>query len=97
MRTLSGSLNLAETHYGSSHSFDIVELSAGFLSFPPDDWLRLIEQVQSHGLIPKSELGIQFGAGGDTDIAQLESTGTSDHLKASALEINFWMLAWSVS
>ncbi|KAF8452300.1 sulfonate biosynthesis enzyme [Boletus edulis BED1] len=61
--------------------FDVIELSAGFLSFPPDDWLRLIEKVQSHGLTPKPELGIQFGAGGDTDVAQLESTGTSDPSK----------------
>lgn len=60
------------------HSFDVIELSAGFLSFPPDDWLRWIEKVRSHGLAPKLELGIQFGAGGDTDVAQLESTGTSN-------------------
>ena len=64
-----------------SHSFDVIELSAGFLSFPPDDWLRLIEKVQGHGLIPKPELGIQFGAGGDTDVAQLELTDTSDPSK----------------
>ena len=97
MRTLSGSLNSAETHYGSSHSFDIVELSAGFLSFPPDDWLRLIEQVQSHGLIPKPELGIQFGAGGDMDIAQLESTGTSDPSKSISLGKKFLDASMGVS
>ena len=37
--------------------------------------------MQSHGLTPKPELGIQFGAGGDTDVVQLESTGTSDPSK----------------
>ncbi|OBT69543.1 hypothetical protein VE03_01095 [Pseudogymnoascus sp. 23342-1-I1] len=59
-------------------SFDVVELSSGFLSFPPDDWLRLVEKVQKHGLKPKPELGIQFGAGGDTEASALEKTGTSD-------------------
>ncbi|OBT39394.1 hypothetical protein VE00_10317 [Pseudogymnoascus sp. WSF 3629] len=61
--------------------FDVVELSSGFLSFPPDDWLRLVEKVQKHGLKPKPELGIQFGAGGDTETSALESTGTSDPSK----------------
>lgn len=44
--------------------FDVVELSAGFLSFPSDDWLRLVDRVHSYGLKAKPELGIQFGAGG---------------------------------
>ncbi|KFZ10013.1 hypothetical protein V502_08380 [Pseudogymnoascus sp. VKM F-4520 (FW-2644)] len=61
--------------------FDVVELSSGFLSFPPDDWLRLVEKVQKHGLKPKPELGIQFGAGGDTEASDLESMGTSDPSK----------------
>ncbi|KFY60720.1 hypothetical protein V497_03422 [Pseudogymnoascus sp. VKM F-4516 (FW-969)] len=61
--------------------FDVIELSSGFLSFPPDDWLRLVEKVQSHGLKPKPELGIQFGAGGDTEASALEKTGTSDPSK----------------
>lgn len=42
----------------------MVELSAGFLSFPGDDWLRLVDKVHSYGLKAKPELGIQFGAGG---------------------------------
>ncbi|KAM5442930.1 hypothetical protein MferCBS31731_001802 [Microsporum ferrugineum] len=58
--------------------FDVVELSAGFLSIPEDDWLRLVERVQSYGLKPKPELGIQFGAGGDTQTSELEAIGTSD-------------------
>ncbi|KAF3482127.1 uncharacterized protein GIQ15_04886 [Arthroderma uncinatum] len=58
--------------------FDVVELSAGFLSIPEDDWLRLVERVQSYGLKPKPELGIQFGAGGDTETKDLEEIGTSD-------------------
>lgn len=44
--------------------FDVVEISAGFLSFPPEDWLRLVDKVHSYGLKAKPELGIQFGAGG---------------------------------
>ncbi|KAF9262517.1 putative sulfonate biosynthesis enzyme [Marasmius fiardii PR-910] len=58
--------------------FDVIEISTGFLSLPPDDWLRLVERVQKYGLQPKPELGIQFGAGGDTEAADLEAMGTSD-------------------
>jgi phosphosulfolactate synthase (CoM biosynthesis protein A) len=58
--------------------FDVVEISTGFLSLPPDDWIRIAERVQAHGLKPKPELGIQFGAGGDTEAKDLESMGTSD-------------------
>src|SRR5437899_9265741 len=58
--------------------FDIVEISAGFVSIPTDDWLRLIELVRKSGLKPKPEVGIQFGAGGATAVAELESEGTRD-------------------
>lgn len=61
--------------------FDVVELSSGFLSFPPNDWLRLVERVHSYGLKAKPELGIQFGAGGDTEASSLEEAGTSDPSK----------------
>ncbi|KAJ5015007.1 hypothetical protein K4K57_000775 [Colletotrichum sp. SAR 10_99] len=56
--------------------FDVIELSTGFLSLPPSDWLRLVERVQSFNLTPKPEIGIQFGAGGDTSSAGLESMGS---------------------
>jgi phosphosulfolactate synthase (CoM biosynthesis protein A) len=42
--------------------FDIIELSAGFITLPTDDWLRLVEKVQQAGLKAKPEIGIQFGA-----------------------------------
>ncbi|KAF3406341.1 Protein Heat-Stress-Associated 32 [Talaromyces pinophilus] len=58
--------------------FDVIELSSGFLSFPASDWLRLIDTVHSHNLIAKPELGIQFGAGGDTSAGELAAIGTSD-------------------
>ncbi|XPS80910.1 hypothetical protein M3J09_012855 [Ascochyta lentis] len=58
--------------------FDVVEISSGFLSLPPDDWLRLCDRVMQKGLKPKPELGIQFGAGGDTEASDLEAMGTSD-------------------
>ncbi|KAK2758632.1 hypothetical protein FQN54_003322 [Arachnomyces sp. PD_36] len=58
--------------------FDVIELSAGFLSIPDDDWLRLVDKVHSYGLKAKPELGIQFGAGGDTPASELEAVGTSD-------------------
>ncbi|CAG8043846.1 unnamed protein product [Penicillium nalgiovense] len=57
---------------------DVIELSSGFLSIPEDDWLRLIDKVHSYKLEPKPELGIQFGAGGDTPASGLEAIGTSD-------------------
>ncbi len=58
--------------------FDIVEISSGFITIPTDDWLRLIEQVQKAGLKAKPEVGIQFGAGGATSVAELEAEGTRD-------------------
>jgi phosphosulfolactate synthase (CoM biosynthesis protein A) len=58
--------------------FDIVEVSSGFITLPTDDWLRLIEKVQSTGLKAKPEIGIQFGAGGATAVAELEAEGTRD-------------------
>src|SRR5213594_3396005 len=58
--------------------FDIVEISAGFISISTDDWLRLIELVRKSGLKAKSEVGIQFGAGGATAAAELQAEGTRD-------------------
>ena len=58
--------------------FDIVEISAGFVSIPTDDWLRLIELVHKFGLKAKPEVGIQFGAGGATAAAELQAEGIRD-------------------
>ncbi len=58
--------------------FDILEISSGFISIPVDDWLRLVEAVQHAGLKAKPEVGIQFGAGGASAVAELESEGTRD-------------------
>src|SRR5437762_9057420 len=58
--------------------FDIIEISAGFVSIPTDDWLRLIELVRKSGLKAKPEVGIQFGAGAATAAAELEAEGTRD-------------------
>jgi phosphosulfolactate synthase (CoM biosynthesis protein A) len=58
--------------------FDIVELSSGFITVPFDDWLRLVEKVKRAGLKPKPEIGIQFGAGGASAVADLEAEGTRD-------------------
>ncbi|KAI9730189.1 MAG: hypothetical protein M1834_005953 [Cirrosporium novae-zelandiae] len=69
--------------------FDVVELSSGFLFLPPSDWLRLVDRVHSHNLQAKPELGIQFGAGGDTDTTALESTGTSSPTKVLQLGEKF--------
>ena len=58
--------------------FDIVELSCGFITIPVDDWVQLVELVKRAGLKPKPEVGIQFGAGGATSVAELEAEGTKD-------------------
>src|SRR5258708_14770741 len=58
--------------------FDIIEISAGFISIPAEDWLRLIEKVQQAGLKAKPEVGIQFGAGGASAAEALEAEGTQD-------------------
>jgi len=72
-----------------SLGFDVIEISTGFLSIPPDDWLRLVDKVHASGLIAKPEIGIQFGAGGDTAAADLESMGTSDPSKVVNLGKRF--------
>lgn len=58
--------------------FDIVEISSGFITVPAEDLVRLVEKVQKAGLIAKPEVGIQFGAGGASAIAELEAEGTRD-------------------
>lgn len=58
--------------------FDVLEISSGFLSLPENDWKVLVDLVQKHGLKAKPEIGIQFGAGGDTSAAELEAAGTRD-------------------
>lgn len=58
--------------------FDIIELSAGFISLSTDDWLRLIEDVQSAGMKAKPEVGIQFGSGGATSADKLSHIGTTE-------------------
>ncbi len=68
-----------------SVGFDIIEISAGFITLPTDDWLRLIEAVQDAGLKAKPEVGIQFGAGGGaTSVAELEAEGQQDPAHAIA-------------
>lgn len=58
--------------------FDIIEISTGFISIPTSDWQRVIEDVQKAGLKAKPEIGIQFGAGGDTQTSELRQEGTQD-------------------
>ncbi|TCJ13658.1 phosphosulfolactate synthase [Rubrobacter taiwanensis] len=58
--------------------FDMIEISGGFITIPTDDWLRLVERVQKAGLKAKPEVGIQFGAGGDTAAGELQAEGTRD-------------------
>jgi len=61
-----------------SLGFDVIELSAGFISLPTDAHLRLVSKVKKAGLKAKPELGIQFGAGGATSAAELAAEGVKD-------------------
>ena len=62
--------------------FDIVEVSSGFISIPDDDLARLVGKVRSLGMLPKPEVGIQFGAGGASSVAELSAEGVSDPSRA---------------
>src|SRR5262249_37023008 len=58
--------------------FDLVEVSAGFVTLPADDLVSLTRAVQRAGLKAKPEVGIQFGAGGASSAEALEAEGTRD-------------------
>ncbi|MGE5285054.1 MAG: phosphosulfolactate synthase [Actinomycetota bacterium] len=62
--------------------FDIVEVSSGFISIPDDDLVRLVEKVRKLGMLPKPEVGIQFGAGGASSVEELAAEGVSDPSRA---------------
>lgn len=62
--------------------FDIVEISAGMISLPDTDFLRLVERAKKTGLAVKAEVGIQFGAGGTTDADVLAAEGSGSVSKA---------------
>ncbi|MFB6130443.1 MAG: phosphosulfolactate synthase [Salinigranum sp.] len=62
--------------------FDIVEISSGFLAIDVDDMVALTEMVQNHGLKPKPEINVQFGAGGASSVEELEREGTVDPAQA---------------
>ena len=65
--------------------FDIVEVSAGFVTIPSDDFVRLVERVAEAGLKAKPEVGIQFGAGGASAVEALEAEGRRDVASAAEL------------
>ena len=75
--------------------FDVIEISTGFLSLPGDDWLRVVDRVHAAGIKAKPELGIQFGAGGDTTAGELANIGTSDPTKVINMAHRFVRPAWS--
>lgn len=58
--------------------FDTIEISSGFLTWPLDDWCRLVKKVASMGFKAKAEVGIQFGAGGASTPDALEAAGQGD-------------------
>jgi phosphosulfolactate synthase (CoM biosynthesis protein A) len=58
--------------------FDVLEISAGFLSIDTEDLVAITELVQEHGLKAKPEIGVQFGAGGTSTVEELEEEGQID-------------------
>lgn len=72
-----------------SLGFDILEISAGFISIPVEDWLALVERAKAEGLRPKPEVGIQWGAGGATSVTELEAEGIRDPGRAIAIARKF--------
>jgi phosphosulfolactate synthase (CoM biosynthesis protein A) len=56
-----------------SLGFDTIEVSAGFVSVPPDDLLALAQRALDRGFRVKPEVGVQFGAGGGSSVTQLEA------------------------
>lgn len=62
--------------------FDILEVSSGFISIPPEDLVRIVQRVHDLGMKSKPEIGIQFGAGGASSVEELEAEGTSDPSRA---------------
>ncbi len=56
-----------------SLGFDTIEVSAGFVSVPADDLLRLAQRAMDAGFRVKPEVGVQFGAGGGASVRQLEA------------------------
>ncbi|MHB1131968.1 MAG: phosphosulfolactate synthase [Chloroflexota bacterium] len=65
--------------------FDILEISSGFITVPPDDLVRLTKKVQAAGMKPKPEIGIQFGAGGASAVEDLAAEGVQDPARAIEL------------
>ncbi len=55
------------TVIGGSHQLEIplviIELSAGFLSFPGDDWVRLYHKIHEYDMKAKRKVGILLGTG----------------------------------
>ena len=64
--------------------FDIVEISSGFLAIDTADMVALTELVDEHGLKPKPEINVQFGAGGASSVEELESEEAIDPASAIA-------------
>lgn len=69
----------AYLHECDDLGFDIVGVSSGFVMMPPEDPVRLADQVRKTALEAKPEVGIQFGGGGTTAPEALEAVapGTS--------------------
>lgn len=62
----------------ADYGFDIIEISTGMVSVPFTDYIRLVQDAKKRDVEVKAEIGIQFGAGGASSIADLEAEGTGD-------------------
>ncbi|CAF1242126.1 unnamed protein product [Adineta steineri] len=71
-------INILNTKILYKMTAPLLKISSGFLSLPADDWTELVKLVLSYDLKAKPEVGIQWGAGGDASIEELENAGTRD-------------------
>jgi len=58
--------------------FDVIEVSAGFVSVPAEDLVALAQRALDLGFRVKPEIGVQFGAGGGSPAEQLEPEPVRD-------------------
>merc|ERR1711915_706513 len=78
---------------GLAHEHDVYVSTGGWmehiLSSSGADIEGAVDRVHSAGMKAKPELGIQFGAGGDTAAGELENIGSSDPTKVVTLAKRF--------
>lgn len=63
-------------------SFDIVEVSSGFLAIDSSDLVALTERIVDNGMKAKPEVNVQYGAGGEASVEDLEDDASVNTRRA---------------